>query len=254
VNPTEDLTIVTSVTSEYVRFLDDWAASLKAQTVPPAAVILVGNGLGGRDRDRVRLALAATGVGGAFVDQSFTGCGAARNVAVRYSSTPWCSHLDADDVLLPSALEQVAALADEADVVSLGYKQWWPDNPAGYPKVVVYPSLEGMEALGDVPRIASGCSPFRRAFWEIWPYPEHLEAGWDYGLWLGFAHLGARFRPTAAPAFLYRQHPQSHWRRVGQHRHADLIGLRRRLEQYGVERTKEQLAAAGATIPPEVGQ
>jgi len=231
VNPAQDLTIVTTVTGPYVRFLKDWAASIAAQEVRPARVLVIGNGLGPADRLACPGALEGAGLPRIFFDLRWSGCGHARNFAINQVDTPWVMHLDADDCLLPDALQQVAALAETADVVSLGYRHWWPENSHGAEREVTYPRLDGREALGDVPRIASGCSPFRRSLWCDWHYPEQLEASWDYGLWLGFAHLGARFRPTSRPAFRYRQWEGSHWRQVGQHRHDDLLTLRRALEQ-----------------------
>jgi hypothetical protein len=236
-----DLTVVTTVTSPYVRFLGDWASSLKAQTVRPAAVLIVGNGLG--RQGRLRATAQLEGLPGRCVDLPLMGFGAARNAAIAQVTTPWCSHLDSDDVLLPDALAQVATLADGADVVSLGYQQRWPGNAHGYPRTVLYQALDGLAAL-KAPRIASGCSPFRREMWVKWPYVERLASGWDLSLWLGLARLGARFRPTTRPAFLYTQWPGSHWRRVGQYRHEDLLQLRRLLEAEGVEGAKAALAVA----------
>jgi len=230
-NPSAELTICTSVTGRYVEFLPAWAASIAALTTKPARVIVIGNGLGPRDRLAAPAAVRELDCPRIFFDLRFDNCGTIRNRALAQVETPWAMHLDADDVLLPDALDQVAAVAEGADVVSLGYRQWWPENSHGYQREVVYPVLDGVQALGQVPRIASGCSPFRTALWRQWHYPEQLEAGWDYGLWLGFAHLGARFRPTPRPAFLYRQWTGSHWRMVGQHRHDDLLTLRRALEQ-----------------------
>ena len=234
-NASTDLTVVTTVTSGYVKFLPEWAASIAALTTRPAAAIIVGNGLGSANRDRCMYALARCPVAGGlpsyqdFVDEPFCGCGHARNVAVDAATTRWVMHLDADDTLLPDALETIAAVGDDADVIQLGYEHWWPGNPHGYLRKRLYESCTGLEAL-DAKAIASGPSPFRKAFWEQWHYPEQLVSGWDLGLWLGFCHLGARFRPTKKPVFKYRQHSGSHWRRVGQHHHDDLLALRRQLE------------------------
>lgn len=231
-NPSTDLTIVTTVTSGYVKFLPDWAESIAALTTRPAGLFVVGNGLGPTNRLRAVMAAAAAVKGdttmGFFLDLPFTGCGTARNAAVAKALTRWVMHLDADDTLLPDALETIAAVGDDADVIQLGYDHWWPGNPHGYPRKRLYEPCTGLEAL-DAKAIASGCSPFRKTMWEQWHYPEQLVSGWDLALWLGFSHLGARFRPTKKPAFRYRQWGGSHWRRVGQHNHDALIQLRHRL-------------------------
>lgn len=229
-NPSTDLTVVTTVTGPYVRFLRDWAASLAALTIDPARILVVGNGLGPTDRNTVPALLRSLDCPRTFFDLRWAGCGHARNVAINQVETPWVMHLDADDTLLPDALEQVAAVADDADVVQLPYRQWWPHNSHGYEREVNYKPLNGLEALS-ADRIASGCSPFRTEFWHRWHYDEHLQASYDYSLWLGFAYLGARFRPTPRPAFLYRQWEGSLWRTVGQHHHDDLLMLRRALEK-----------------------
>jgi glycosyltransferase involved in cell wall biosynthesis len=251
-----DLAICTTVTANYVRFLPDWVTSIAAQTVKPAAVVVVGNGLTKTQRRAVERCVA--GVGGKVLNVPLQNYGRVRNIAVEGTTVPWLSHLDADDVLLPDALEQVAEIVacTGADVVQLGWKPWVPgsveslrspqrttygDRDSRCPPVL-YEPLDGMEALGRRRRIAPGCAPFRRALWEQWPYPEHLLASFDYGLWLGMAALGARFRPTMRAAFLYRQWPGSLWNQVGQHRHDDLLAVRRLLESEGVAGARAVLA------------
>ena len=262
-----DLAICTTVTANYVRFLPDWVTSIAAQTVKPAAVIVVGNGLSKGQRRAVERCVA--GVNGQVSNHPPMNYGRARNVAVAQARGSWASHLDADDVLLPDALEQVAEIVacTSADVVQLGWKPWVPgsveslrspqrttygDRDSRCPPVL-YEPLDGMEALGDVPRIAPGCSPFRVAWWRRWGYVECIEAGFDTSLWLGFSHLGARFRPTMRAAFLYRQWPGSLWNQVGQHRHDDLLAVRRLLEARGVDGARADLAARGREALAEYG-
>ncbi len=72
----------------------------------------------------------------------------------------------------------------------------------------LYTGADGVAVLA-LPRLASGNSMFRRAFWEQAPYREDLLGAWDTALWLGFAHCGARFRPTTRAIFQYRQHADS---------------------------------------------
>lgn len=246
-NPATDLTIVTTATGPYVHFLREWAASIRSLASPPAFIVIAGNGLSRAHRQAAVAALEIARLG-RFVDLPATTCGAARNLAVSEAETRWVMHLDADDVLLPTAMKEIAAVGDAADVVSLGYEHWWPHNPHGFPRKLAYPSLDGLAAL-KAARICSGCSPFRVEMWQHWRYPEHLQASWDYGLWLGFAHLGARFRPTRLPAFRYRQWGGSHWKRVGQRVHNDLLLLRRELEADFVAAQARNLGTIVAATP-----
>ena len=227
-NPATDLTIVTTATPEYVRFLADWVTSVAGQTLPPASVLILGNGLSKTDRSGIRATIRKAGLTAELVGEAPCSPGRARNLVVALATTPWVMHLDADDMLFREGLYYVAAVTEEADVISLAYQQWWRERHH-YERAVGYEPCDGLQAL-QAGRIASGCSPFRVALWTQWHYPEHLQASWDYGLWLGFAHLGARFRPTARPVFRYRQWEGSHWRRVGAHRREDFVTLRGELE------------------------
>lgn len=232
-DPSRDLSITTTVTSDYVRYLADWMDAIARLTRPPAHIVIVGNGLSRKERELCKRLLAgAVAVRGTeFYDQPICGVAHAMNVAIERAPTAWAMMLGADDTLLRDAMDQVAWVAGSADVVQLGYEPWITGS-RGWP--VTYLPLNGVAAL-DAARIASGPSPFRKALWAQWPFPESLEASWDYGLWLGFAYLGARFRPTPRPAFRYRLRPDGHFQRVGKHRHDDLLRLRRALEAHGVE-------------------
>lgn len=204
-----NIAIVTSASNGYGQYLDDWADSILALTTLPAmaAVAHTASERDAAQRACRRLADAGLRVAACELDGA-PNVGVLRNAAVALSDTEWVMHFDADDQLLPHALCDVAALAPHADVVALGYERSGdlragPSNPRR-----LYSDTVGKQALQSTAP-ASGVSPFRRSFWERSPYRTDMAGGWDTALWLGFAHLGARFRATRRSAFQYRQHADS---------------------------------------------
>lgn len=195
-----DLAVVSSAWGTYGRFLPEWAQSITAQTVPPSQVVILDAGC--TDTASVSTArdlLTTAGLKTTVVTARCRGMGAARNTAVAATRTAWVMHLDADDLLLPHALEDVAALTPDADVVSLG--ALLGDQARCFPGIT-------REQILDRNHGCYSCSPFRRTFWERRPW--HTRNDWiDSTFWVGFAHLGARFTGTERPGFVYRQHPES---------------------------------------------
>lgn len=204
-----ELSIVTSC-HRYGVYLREWAASIVAGQHPGFVGILTH----GREEDhqagREALAiLERAGIPAEHVTVAETlDFGEARNRAVALSSSEWVMHLDADDMLMPHAVAEIARLAPEADVVGLGYERCG-DLAAG-PRFrrKTYRSHRGAATLAD-PTPCSGVSPFRRSFWERSPYRTDMVGGWDTALWIGFGHLDARFVATKEPCFWYRQHADS---------------------------------------------
>lgn len=190
--------MVTTVWGGYSRFLPDWVASVAVQTVRPELVTIVDAGAEGIQP--YRGALAESGLEWQIITVPYAGMGHARNTAVAATPTPWVMHLDADDTLLPHALADTEALAERADVVSIGAVR--DGHEVLFPAVTAARILRGH--LGSL-----SPSPYRRELWEERPYITAND--WvDSALWVGFAHLGARFAGTSRPGFVYRQHPDSH--------------------------------------------
>ncbi|WP_306365454.1 glycosyltransferase family 2 protein [Nocardia sp. CC227C] len=195
-----DLAVCTSCWGDYGQYLPAWASSIADQTVKPAQAVIADLGITNRQhlRDAVDI-LTAAGITTLTATDSYRGMGAARNYAVRHSTAEWVMHLDADDVLLPHAVADTAALAAEADVVALGAVLG--DGERCFPHVTRELILG--RGFG-----CYSCSPFRRSLWERRPW--HTRNDWiDSVFWVGLAHLGARFRGTVRPGFIYRQHPGS---------------------------------------------
>lgn len=198
-----DITVATTVWGAYGRFLGEWAASVAGQTVPPSAVVIAELGGCAAEADAAATLIRSRGIAATVVSEPFHGMGHARNTAVAVSSTEWVMHLDADDLLLPGALEMVSPLTEQADVISMSAR-YSSGRVRGFPRVSARTILAGqVQCLS--------CSPFRRSLWERSPY-QTLPGPLDYVdalLWVGFARLGARFTWTREPGFTYRQHSGS---------------------------------------------
>lgn len=195
-----DIAVVTSAWGTYGRWLPDWVESVAGQTLRPQLVTVLDAGID--DIGPAREALSASGLKWQIVRDTYCGMGAARNRAVEATPTGWVMHLDADDVLLPHALADVAQLAPRADVVSLG--MWRNGQEHVFPQVSRRQILRGR--LG-----CYSCAPFRRALWERRPWITAND--WiDSAFWAGFAHLGARFVGTRRAGAVYRQHAGSYSR------------------------------------------
>ncbi len=226
-----NIAIVTSCTG-YGRYLHEWAASVCALKPAPSEVCIYTHGT--QDDCEAGEAAAAL-IKQAGLPVARIHCpdrldfGEARNRAVALSSAEWVQHLDADDMAMPHMLAEVAKVAPKADVVALGYERCGDLASGPRLRQRTYRSSAGSQALNN-PTPASGCSPFRRSFWERAPYRTDLKGGWDTALWIGFAHLGARFVPTNRPGFWYRQH-------------ADSIFNTRRLSTWGTQQAGRRLSS-----------
>jgi glycosyltransferase involved in cell wall biosynthesis len=205
-----DLTIVTSCVN-YAKYLDEWATSILKQTVRPGAVCIFTHGT---HEDKLRGGTVSLRLSDAGIPTRHQhsieklDLGSARNRAVEMAKTEWVQHLDADDTLTSWAVEEFQRLAPFADMTQAGYIRTGQISLGPSKRARLYTSADGERAL-DLPSMASGCSPFRKSFWMQSPYRTDMLGGWDTALWIGFAKLGARFRPTTREVFHYRQHADS---------------------------------------------
>lgn len=110
------------------RYLPEAIASVRAQTVPAAELIVVDDGSADGSGD-VALALGAD-----CIRQAPAGIGAARNAGVRRARGDAVAFLDADDLWAPDKLErQASALANDGaldGVFGLAQQFLSPDLPA----------------------------------------------------------------------------------------------------------------------------
>lgn len=227
---TLDIAIVTSC-HNYGRYLLEWAQSIVAlSTYYPTIVAIVDNGSTDttpHDVDAAADLLTSVGIDVVTERIPFGDFGTARNRAVEISGgSEWVMHLDADDTLMAHFLEDVAEIMPTADVVGAGYQRTGDLKSGPRNKTRIYSSHQGASTLrSNAP--CSGVSPFRRLFWERSPYRTDMRGGWDTALWIGFAHLNARFVPTRRPVFCYRQHADSifNMRRTNDQR-TSLVGVK----------------------------
>lgn len=194
--------IVTTVWGNYGRYLPAWVNSVAEQTLQPELVTIVN--LGADDIRPGLAALEASNLNWQTVTRDYRGMGAARNLAVEATPTEWVMHLDADDVLFRHAIADIAALAPDTDVVSVGMMKGKHTH--------LFPAASTQDALNGR-FVAFSCAAFRRHLWEQSPW--HEANDWiDSAFWLGLARLGARFTGTARPGAVYQQHPGSFSRRM----------------------------------------
>jgi hypothetical protein len=204
-NPARDLSIVGTACNGYGRFLPAWADSLAALTVRPAAVFLLTHG-DGPDAAAGAAAVARLMAAGLVATHRHEPVrmhiALAKNTVTAMTATPWVANLDADDTLFPYALEEVARLADQADVIGFGYERHGEVRGKVSKGRRLYADSVGIAA---VTRFypASGNWPFRRTLWEQRPYRTDLDGAWDTASLIEWAHLGARVKATRRPCFRY---------------------------------------------------
>lgn len=195
-----DITIGTGCWGDYGKYLPEWAESIAAQTVKPAAVSITDAGLNEPHcADTAEKILAAAGVPVTRTTTTHTGFGATRNTPFQGCATEWAMHLDTDDTLLPNAIATYAELQAEADIIAPGALR------DGKPELYLHASRESV--LAGRHSVLS-CGAFRTKFWRRRPW--HTQNDWiDTVFWIGLAHLGARIVPTPTPVFTYRVHKDS---------------------------------------------
>ena len=197
---TIDLAVVTSAWGDYGKYLPAWAESLAAQDLRPTAVAILDAGIEDKKSlEQARKILEDSGIPVTVARRRHWSVGGSRNNAVKLVDAEWIIHLDADDILLPHAIADVAEVADDADVVSLGAIR--------NSEAQVFPGITAEKILARQHGMFS-CGAFRRSFWERRPWHTKNVAV-DSVFWVGFAHLGARFTSTGRVGFIYVQHEDS---------------------------------------------
>lgn len=193
--------VTTSVWGTYGKYLPDWVDSIADQELVPDVVTIVD--AGADDLGPARAALEEVDLPWQIVKADsyrYGTMGEVRNRGVDATKTAWVTHLDADDTFLPHALSDADRIGRRAHVVSMGAIR---DG-----RTILFPGVSRRSILmGNHGALSP--SPFRRYLWEKRPYLTRND--WiESALWVGFAHLGARFAPTRRPGFVYRTHVDSH--------------------------------------------
>lgn len=101
------------------RTLAETLASVLAQTLPPAEVIVVDDG----STDGTAAIAAAFGAPVCLINQMNTGPGSACSRGVRAATSPWVALVDADDLWLPTKMSrQLQALEADSGLAAIGCK------------------------------------------------------------------------------------------------------------------------------------
>jgi glycosyltransferase involved in cell wall biosynthesis len=190
------------------EFLADTLESLRTQTTPPEAVIVVDDG---STDETPRIAIEG---GATLLRQDRRGPGAARNRGVAHATTEYVAFLDADDWYAPDKLERsvgllqrmsASCLATDAWVVRGGRIQGRKNQRRHVPSVLTTERL-----LKNSPVICSSVVARRSAVLAVGGYDEHpdLIATEDFDLWLRMSeHEPLAY--LAEPLTFYRVHPGS---------------------------------------------
>ncbi len=186
-------------------FLDACIASIKAQTLTPARIVVVDDGSDDQETIEALARLDDDDEVTVLRQPQNTGPSAARNRALAQLDTSYMLPIDADDELLPDALERMVAQLEAApeDVGFVYPHAQHMGNRVDYVRVPAFnvwllmeqnycgtPSLFDMRVFGQ-----GGVG-----------YPEEIVVGHeDWDLILQLAERGVRGVPADGPTFLYRR-------------------------------------------------
>jgi glycosyltransferase involved in cell wall biosynthesis len=180
-------------------------ASVRAQTLPPAEVVVVDDG--SRDPGSIAVLDGIAARGEARVlRQENRGVSAARNAGIAATSTPLVAVLDGDDRWEPTFLARTVPLLDDPAVVAAS--SWMRLH--GVATGVVEPP--GGTTVDFLHRNACPATAvLRRSAWQrAGGYDEGMRAGFeDWDLFLGLVADGGRVAIVPEPLIGYRTAPAS---------------------------------------------
>ena len=121
------------------------------------------------------------------------GLASARNTAFRAASSPWCFVLDADNALLPLALERCLQIAGASDastaVVHPLVEQVDEANPSGPPALLGGVSWQRQHFLQG--NVVDAMALVRREAWQAVGGYTHIPGGWeDFDFWCKLIEAG----------------------------------------------------------------
>jgi glycosyltransferase involved in cell wall biosynthesis len=185
-------------------FLRDCIRSIKDQTLPPAAIVVVDDG--SDDEETVRALAELEGDPDVKVlrQPANSGPSAARNLALRELDTNYVLPLDADDMLMPNALETMVEQL-EAAPPDVGFIYPNPQHIGNRSDYVRSPAYNLWLLMGN--NYCPAAALFdRRVFEAGAEYPEDVVFGHeDWDLVLQLAEREVYGRRAEGPTFLYRR-------------------------------------------------
>lgn len=190
----------------YGRFIAEAIESVLAQTHPIQEIIVVDDGSTDDSIEIIKRFSAKV----KLISQQNRGVGAARNVGVKSSNGEFIAFLDADDIWLPTKIEeQLKGFTDKVVLVSCGKREF--DSQNGKTLVVRLPDRIEWSAEDILLRrysLVLGCSALmtrRKTFEEIGDFDEQLAIAEDWDFCYRAAKHG---KVTCVPKVLvdYRSH------------------------------------------------
>lgn len=178
----------------YHEFLREWGRAVAALERKPDTITIVHDGVG----DDIKQSLSDLGPI-VWVHDTATRFTTHPqfliNTGIALTGTDWIVKLDADDLILPHALNTVDSCT--ADVLNFGYRIGDHDH------VSTSPFVE--QLLDKMTNPISSCSPFRRWVWEQNKFRDMVYDDWMF--WIDAARSGATFDATGTVDYIYRIHP-----------------------------------------------
>lgn len=230
-------------------------ASVAAQSVSPATLVVIDDGSTDASHDRLQRALRDYPGAARAVRQENRGVSAARNAGVLHCAADFVCFLDADDEWRPGFLERMWRLIGDcpsADLFCLGHEVKVAGNP---PLVVpqgvergfrgVLPDFFAASVRGEVAR-SSKVAVRKSALAGVGGFPEGVRVGEDLHVWIMLALQGDVAIDPVAEVLVHREtdpervrrrgqvpYPLRHFSRPGQRR-AMTPSLRRYLVKIGL--------------------
>ena len=139
------------------------------------------------------------------------GVSRARNLGLCAAREDWVVFLDADDVLLPTHLERLAAALEsdrDADAAVCHWAETGPDGAVHEPKVKLESDMFRQFTCGCAFAIHA-CMVRRSAVEAAGGFDPRLDVGEDWDLWQRIARAGTRFASVPEVLAWYYMRPQS---------------------------------------------
>lgn len=218
---------------KYAHYLKECVDSVKAQTYPVHEIIVVSDG----SPDNTVEVCKELGV--RCIEKENGGLSSARNVGIKEATGEYIMCLDADDKLLPGAIEEHMKMADINVIAQCALMEF------GDRYVVMVPTTPtGLERIMQSNTIFCN-AVFHKSMWEkVGGYDESetMRAGYeDWEFWIRLLEAGCIVRTSDFIALRYRMHE-------GQMTQATSHPNRQKLYKYIYDKHRELYEDRGLTV------